>query len=271
MTTIMKQVICIKWGRLYGPEFVNCLYAMVARNISPPFRFVCFCDNPAGIREEVDTFPLPSLNFEVPKTVRGIWPKCRLWNAQLGDLRGPVLFLDLDLVVTGNLDDFFEFGDPDDVVLARNPSNPLERLGQTSVYRFPVGKLKPILDHFATAPQEIAEKYRFEQRYVTQMAPGGVQFWPRQWVRHFRRECRRPFPLNYFQPPRLPDNARIVIFPGGLHPSEAIKGIYYKGDPVRSPRQHILAGFKGKYHKGFLKHFRHYILPTPWVADHWRK
>jgi hypothetical protein len=41
-------------------------------------------------------------------------------------------------------------------MVARNPSNPLEKLGQTSVYRFPVGKLLPLLERFAKSPLEIA-------------------------------------------------------------------------------------------------------------------
>lgn len=265
-----KQVVCIHWGTKFGPVFINRLYAMVARNISPPFRFVCFCDSDAGVRPEVECQPLPELDFELPRTKRGIWPKCRLWSAQLGDLRGPVLFLDLDLVITGNLDPFFAFGERDDIILARNPSNPLERLGQTSIFRFPVGKLKPLLDEFAASPREVAEKYRFEQRFVTRQAPGGVKLWPRGWVRHFRRECRRSFPLNYFLPPRFIPDAKVVIFPGGLLPDDAIRGVYERNDPVRNPLAHILAGLRGKRKKGFIKHLRHYILPTDWVADYWR-
>jgi hypothetical protein len=266
-----KQVICINWGTKYGPPFINRLYAMAARNLTPPFRFVCFCDNPEGIRREVECFPLPELDFEVPSMKRGIWPKCRLWSEKLGDLAGPVLFLDLDLVITGSLDDFFTYGDPEDVIVARNPSNPLERLGQTSVYRFPVGKLHPLLEEFRRAPREVAERYRFEQRFVTRKAPGGVKFWPRGWVRHFRLECRRPFPLNYFRPARLPQGAEIVIFPGGLHPGDAIRGVYEKEDPERTPWEHIKAGFRGERKKSLFKHIRHYILPTPWVAEHWRE
>lgn len=268
--SVAKQVICIHWGTKYGPAFINRLYSMVARNITPPFRFVCFCDNFAGIRREVECKPLPELTFNLPVTVRGIWPKCRLWSGELGDLSGPVLFLDLDLLITGNLDPFFEYGDPDDVILASNPSNPLERLGQTSVYRFPVGKLKPLLDRLAAAPSEIALKYKFEQRYVTRNAPGGIKFWPKGWVRHFRRECRRPFPLNYFLEPRFIPDTRIVIFPGGLLPEDAIRGVYSSEDPVRSPLEHVLAGLRGNRNKGFIKHLRHYILPTSWVGDYWR-
>ena len=136
--------------------------------------------------------------------------------------------MDLDLVVTGPLDDFFAFGDPDEVILARNPNTPLERLGQTSIFRFPVGKLLPLADAFLADPQAVADAYQFEQRYVTREAPGGVSFWPEGWVRHFRFHCARPLPLNFFLPPRLPADARVVIFPGGLLPPHAIAGQWGK-------------------------------------------
>lgn len=268
---MQKQIICINWGTKYGPRYINRLYGMVARNITPPFRFVCFCDNFEGIRPEVDCQPLPGLSFELPKTKKGIWPKSQLWNEKLADLEGPVLFIDLDVVVTGSLDPFFEFGSPDDVILAPNPSNPLERLGQTSVYRFPVGKLKPILDKFAENPQQIAEEYKYEQRYVTRNAPGGIKMWPKYWVAHFRRDCRRTFPLNYFLAPKLTGEMCIVIFPGDLHPDDAINGYYYQDTQIhRTPWEHVKAGLRGERKGGLLKHLRHYILPTKWVEEHWR-
>lgn len=271
--SMIKQIICINWGTKYGPLYINRLYAMVERNITPPFRLVCFCDNEEGIRSEVDCKPLPGLHFDLPKTKKGIWPKSQLWNEKLADLSGPVLFLDLDIVITGNLDAFFEYGEPDDVILAPNPSNPLERLGQTSVYRFPVGKLKPILDKFAENPKDIAESYKYEQRYVTRNAPGGIKLWPRSWVAHFRRHCRRPFPLNYVFPPKLSKSNKIVIFPGDLHPEDAINGVYFRERPVHlSPLEHLKAGLRGDRQRGGLfTHLRHYILPTPWVKDKWRE
>ncbi len=266
-----KQIVCIHWGKKYGPLYINRLYNMVERNITPPFKFVCFCDDDAGVRSEVECHPLPEINFEIPKTKRGIWPKSRLWNKQLADLEGPFLFLDLDLVITGNLDSFFDYGNPDDVILAHNPSNPLERLGQTSVYRAPVGKLAPLLEMFSKDPLQIAEKYKYEQRFVTQNAPGGIKLWPKAWVKHFRRHCRRPFPFNYFLQPKLNKSSKIVIFPGTLGPQDAIEGVYhFRHGPHLSPKQHIQAGLKGERQGSLLSHLRHYILPTHWVREYWK-
>ncbi len=266
-----KQVICINWGRKYGPPYINRLYAMVARNITPPFTFTCFTDNAEGIRAEVRVEPLPPLDVPMPTGTQGIWPKARLWSARLGDLKGPVLFLDLDLVITGPMDDFFTYGDPDRVILARNHSTPFERLGQTSIFRFPVGGLVPLLERFRADPQAVADTYRFEQRFVTREAPGGVDFWPNGWVRHFRGECARPLPLNFFLPPRLPEGTRVVIFPGSLQPPHAAAGHWGKRYPRRSPLEHLRGLFSADRPDPPLRYLRHFILPSDWVAKAWRE
>ncbi|MDU0355905.1 glycosyl transferase [Paraglaciecola aquimarina] len=271
MDNVSKQIICINWGNKYGADYINRLYAMVARNITPPFTFTCFTDNPQGIRQDVRAEPLPYLSFELPKTQKGIWPKCRLWNKTLADLSGPVLFLDLDVVITGNLDCFFSFGKPDDVILARNPSNPLEKLGQTSIYRFPVGKLVPLLDEFAKAPLDVAETYKYEQRYVTRNAPGGVKFWPKPWVLHFRHHCRPTFPLNYVTQAKCPASSKVVIFPGDLNPTDAIQGRYHSDEPIRTRREHLQLLWKKGRNRSIPAHLRHYILPTDWVANLWKE
>ena len=49
-----KLVLCIKWGDMYGPEYVNIMYGMVARNLTGAFRLVCFTDDRTGVRPEVE-------------------------------------------------------------------------------------------------------------------------------------------------------------------------------------------------------------------------
>lgn len=266
----VKQVICIKWGTKYGPEYANRLYGMISRNITPPFRLFCFTDDETGLRPEIETRPLPVFEYEAPKNTLGKWPKSRLWG-DLGDVTGVVLFLDLDVVITGNLDDFFTYGDPDDTIVGLNPSTPFEKMGQTSVYRMRVGKLAALQDIFRADPQAAADKYRFEQRFVTRNAPGGVKFWPKGWLAHFRMHCVPTFPTNYFRVPRLPRDARIVIFPGNLNPPDAVAGKWDVRDPHLSPLDHLRAAFDGRRREKFVKHIRHYIHPTPWVEKLWRE
>ena len=266
-----RQVVCINWGTKYGAPYVNRLYAMVARHLTPPFSVTCFTDSTEGLNPAIRAEPLPPLDVAMPTGTKGIWPKARLWSARLADLKGPVLFMDLDLVVTGSLDDFFSYGAPDEVILARNPNTPLERLGQTSLFRFPVGKLLPLQEKFLADPQGTADTYQFEQRFVTREAPGGVRFWPDRWVRHFRMHCTRTFPLNFFLPPKLPRDARVVIFPGGILPPHAIAGHWGGRYRPLGAGAHLRGLFSADRPDPPLRYLRHFLLPSSWVADAWRE
>jgi len=90
------------------------------------------------------------------------------------------------------------------------------------------------------------------------------------WVCHFRLHCVPFFPLNYFRAPRLPKDARIVIFPGGLHPEHAIAG-GWRRRPGEGGLAHIMGmGKRGKNESPF-SYLRHYMKPAEWVEQHWRE
>lgn len=263
-----KQIICINWGTKYGAPYINRLYQMVKANITPPFRFVAFTDTRDGVHADVDCFDLPEMPGFMPERTIGQWPKSRLWASELGDLEGPFLFIDLDVVITGSLDPFFEYGRPGDVVLARNAAKPFHKLGQTSIYRMPVGALAPLQDIFAADPQGVADAYRFEQHFVTKNAPNGIVFWPKGWVRHFRIECIPRFPLNYFIETKAPSGARVVIFAGGLNPTDAIVGQYNPQTPYLPPVEHIK---RALVQKRPFRAIRQYLKPAIWVKDIWAR
>lgn len=241
---------------------------MVKANITPPFRFVCFTDTRNGVHHDIDCFDLPEMPGFMPKNTIGQWPKSRLWAAELGDMEGAFLFIDLDVVITGSLDPFFEYGAEEDVVLAHNAAKPLHKLGQTSVYRMPVGALAPLQAMFAADPQAVADEYRFEQHFVTKNAPNGIKFWPRKWVAHFRIQCIPRFPFNYFNDPRPPEGSRIVIFAGALNPPDAIKGQYHETTPHLAPLAHLKRAFTAQKK---VKAIRQYVKPATWVKEIWER
>ena len=47
------NVICIKWGTVYDPEYVNKLYSMIKRNTSYSINFYCFTEDPNGLNEDI--------------------------------------------------------------------------------------------------------------------------------------------------------------------------------------------------------------------------
>ena len=56
-------IICMKWGSMYGPEYVNHLREGVSRHLRRPHRFVCFTDDATGLRPDVEVQPLPPLGL----------------------------------------------------------------------------------------------------------------------------------------------------------------------------------------------------------------
>lgn len=242
-----QTVICMKWGTRYGPEFANRLHSMVRRHLAGDLRFVCFTDDRTGLDPGIEAQPLPPI--DLPERVAWTpWRKISLWQYPLGDLEGEVLFLDLDIVVTGPLDDLFAF-QPGAYCVIRNWTQARQRIGNTSVFRFPVGRHTHIFERVAADPEAVLARYRIEQQYIS-AAIEAQAFWPAPWVVSFKHTCLPAWPLNFVVPPRLPGDARIVVFSGRPDPDEALAGQY----PVK-------AEWKRLY-----KHVR----PTRWIAEHWR-
>ena len=63
----MKQIICMKWGSLYGPDYVNKLYNMCNRNITDALRFVCLTDDCSKGLKKIETFPCPKVKYSFAK------------------------------------------------------------------------------------------------------------------------------------------------------------------------------------------------------------
>ncbi len=267
----LKNIICIKWGTVYGPQYVNTLYAMAARNVTGDFKFVCFTDDPTGVCPEVTCLPLPQLGCEIPPDVPGKWPKIALWGKDL-PLTGVALFIDLDSVIVGNIDDYFEYGNPEDVITARNWLNRLGKSAQTSVFRFPVGKHSYMLENLQADSTNVSRKYQYEQNYVTHNVRGGVKFWPEGWTRHFRVHCMGAWPLRYLRPPILPKGAKIITFPGLPGPAAAAEGRWTENGEIRSPKDHLRwVWTQFREGKKWKKHISRYVRKADWIAENWRE
>jgi hypothetical protein len=215
---------------------------------------------------------LPELGCEIPPDVPGKWPKVALWSRDLFGLKGLALFVDLDSVIVDNIDGYFEHGDPNDVITARNWVRLTGHHGQTSVFRFPIGGHPYMLDNLRADPANLSRKYQFEQNYVTAGIRNGVKFWPDPWTKHFGIHCMGPWPLRYVRAPVRPRGAKIITFPGHPKPRDAILGRWSSRTQVRRPLEHLRwVWAKRKTEEKWRKHFSRFVLPTPWVKEHWRE
>lgn len=239
----------MKWGTRYGPEYVNRLYAMARHRTTGPLRFVCLTDGPEGVRAEVECHPCPEIDLPLPQRLWG-WRKLNLFAPpeRLFDLTGDWLYLDLDVVVTGPLDDFFTFRPELGFVVMQNWTQPGKGIGNTSVYRFRVGADAYLLDNLLRDKDRLLREYRNSQTYISRSVKA-LTFWPDAWCILFKTHCVPPWPARFWRSPGLPPTARVVAFPGQPDPHEAVAGHW----PVNNG----------------LKRIYKFIRPAPWIARTW--
>jgi len=246
------NIVCMKWGVRYPVEYVNILFASVTRHLQRPFRFLCLTDDTTGLAPGIDTRGFPPN----PGITQARWPnvfmKLVITADGFADLTGPTLFLDLDLVVLDDIDCFFDYlpGKPciihNWVERRKQILRPRPPIGNSSIFRFDAGRSGYIHDTFVREMRDANDRTKFctEQAFLTH-AMKEPNWWPEEWVRSFKFNCRPIFPLNLFLAPRQPKGAKFLVFHGKPDPHEAVHG-------TRGKRIH------------------HRVLPVPWVAGHWR-
>ncbi len=244
----MINIVCMKWGDLYGPEYVNKLYGMVARNLKGEFRFVCLTDNTHGINPSVECLECPTIDLPLPYCNTG-WRKIALWDETLPGMVGDWLFLDLDVVITGPLDDFFEYRPDVTFMVMQNWTQKGQGIGNTSVFRFRVGSHPYLVERLIPDYRKIIRIHRNEQTYVSRII-SEIGFWPDDWCALFKVQCVPTMPFRWWQTPKLPDGTRVVAFPGSPNPDDAAAGIW----PAKS-------------YKKLYKHIR----PATWINDFWHE
>jgi hypothetical protein len=239
------NVLCIKWGKKYGPEYVNKLHSMVRRHLHRPFRFVCLTDDADGIDPAIEVKPIPMVGFDEfdqrkPWTFGHGWLKLTSFANPLYDLQGRTLFLDLDIVILDSLDPFFD--QPGEFIVIKEWDK-RDGTGNTSCYLYTVGAHADALEHLRNDYPASVAPVRNEQEFITLYLArqGKLSYWPEEWCRSFKRHCLQP---GVIKPPTIPQGARLIAFHGKPNPPDAI------------------AGVSGKWYRR--------VMPTQWVADHWR-
>ena len=244
----MQTIVCMKWGSRYGHEYVNRLYKSIKKHTKRKTELYCFTDDTSNIDKNIICKPLPKISL--PDTISFTpWRKMSLWQYPLYDLKGDILFLDLDLVITGNLDRFFDFR-PGSYCVIENWTQIGKKIGNTSCFKFPVGKYNSIFKKFEKNPEKYWKKYYIEQVYLSAQIRDQY-FWPTEWCKSFKHNLLPNWPFRIWKPAKLPKDTSIVAFTGKPDPDDVVKGQW----PVK----------KSQVYKKIYKQ-----LKTPqWVLDNW--
>lgn len=242
-----QTVICLKWGDRYGPEYVNRLFSMVSRATKRPLRFICITDDVTDLSPGIVTRPMPE--FDLPETFRFKgFRRMFLFKESLNDITGRVLHLDVDLLVTGSIDDLFDYNPQADYIVSENWTQPGAGIGNMSVFRYRIGSQTKIWDRFSADPLGMLEKYTNSQTFCSRTL-GDIAMYPLAWCTGFKNLIPK-WPMNFFiTPNRPPAEARIVAFTGKPDMDEAIRGEWPD--------------------KRTWKKIYKYIRPTDWIKEYW--
>lgn len=224
-------VFCVKSGSKYPSDYANRLHRGVARHLSLRHTFHCLTDNHRGLDVGIEAHALPAPD---PGTC---WNKLHLFARDVAAPGTTILYLDLDVVVTGALDDLVHYRANEDFLGQPDWNRPLWPQFNSSVMRIRAGAHPEVADRFA---REVSagllvrssewdattrgydkvvyrrgwRRFGGDQEWITAaLSPRksvSARAFPRGWIASYKKHGRSS----------LPHGARIVVFHGSPKPHE---------------------------------------------------
>lgn len=190
----------------YTAEYVVRLERMVRQRLDRAFRFVCLTDRPDEVPSEIEAIRVPSFAGRVPDNGVGYWAKVRLFDRSLG-LRGRVLFLDLDTLVTADLAPIVDvpasLALTADALVEERRHLTTDRYGRALVRRFnssvmvwDAGAHDALWDDWSP---DVAQRLSTDQDWIGEQAPSAVGM-PLAW-----------FPRISQVSPPWPAEAKVIL------------------------------------------------------------
>lgn len=221
----MLNVICLKHGTKYGPEYVNNLYNMIERNLTIPHRFVCFTDSAIGLNKNIELILLPN-----SKEYAGWWWKPYVFKAGHFPVGDTNFFIDLDMVIISNIDKLFtynpgQFMGLEDVsrVFKKEPT----KLG-SAVLRWESGQFEKIWTTIKSNPS-LMTSFRGDQDLIWHLCKNEIKFYPNEWIRSYKWEVRtreelvrlnKDWVFNCIRNPEVHPETAILAFHGTPNPHQ---------------------------------------------------
>lgn len=216
----MAVTVCtFLWGNKYGPQDVLFLRAMLKRHLKTEHRFLCMTE-----RERIVSFPSDIERHAIKHPELLAMPGCfaRLhmfdtgWQQARG-IKGKIINLDLDIVITGKLDRLFERDETFVILKGANSKNPCPFNG--SVFMFNAGAHANLWTEFSLEKAKTIKFYQFpdDQGWFWHMLPDAATW-----------QCGMSSGIYAFHKPgwpwhlnnALPPDARMVVFPGAHSPAQ---------------------------------------------------
>lgn len=195
----------------YTAGDVRLLQRMVRQHLTVPHEFVVITDRPELFRDDSEIRAVP---IDWTTHVQGrCFVKLMTFGPHMKAIGERVLVMDLDVIVTGNMDAIVDRYEP--IVLWRNPtrvpwhnpSKPNRPYYNTSIVLHRTGTLTDLWSRFVPTRPIV----RDDQWWVSGLLGDAVPYWDGQdGIYRLAREDTPGSGING----ELPANARVVFFPG---------------------------------------------------------
>jgi hypothetical protein len=237
---VIESVVCWKWSKPgYRSSFdatsVNVLRNQVARHYPHPHRFICVTDDPTGIADGIEVYPIGSRFFDLRNPTWSWGPNCfprlQAFAPEFETVAGKrFVSMDLDTVITGDLTPLWNR--PEDFVIYASVQAGGAYNG--SMFMMDTGCRRKVWDEFdpATSPAiaNAAGNSGSDQGWIQYILGRQEATWTvKDKIFAYRWDCLK---MNRG---RLPKGARMVVFHG-------------KFDPWQRATQ----------------------MQSPWIAEHYR-
>lgn len=226
-------VASVKWGTKYGPEYVNILHNMVKRFLSVPFEFYCLTDDAVGLDERINIIEID------PNALEGWWNKITLFRPGIFPNNSRVLYLDLDIVIVGNLDFLLKSSAPFTILKSWKTKY---LVWNSSVMLFTPSECHHIYERFQKQSKDVIAKYKGDQDWIFECTKDTAHNWADEKIISFKRHCNAlvyprlnrmikkfgslpALPSASCPPP--PEGAAIICFHGRPNPAD-VKDRPYK-------------------------------------------
>lgn len=216
----MINFACVNYGTKYKPTYVQNLYNMVKRHLTVPHKFICFTDQPY-VRKQIKG----DVEFRQFKkhNLKGYWNKLQLFSPS-SKLEGPTLYMDLDVVIKGNIDCFANFGDDETTGVMRDFGQP-DTWYNSSILKFNNKTVSYIWDEYDKDPA-LYQKQQGDQNVITNFVKGKetTKIFPDEWTQSYKwlDRSRTRFHREKWTFEELP-SAKVAIFHGSPNPHESVE------------------------------------------------
>jgi hypothetical protein len=185
--------------------------------LKQPFRFVLMteADRQIALPAGVERYPIKDMHLT---KIRGCFARLRMFDRfwqEAYKIDDRIVNLDLDVVITGPLDDVFDRKEPIVLLHGANAANPCPY--NNSVFMFQAGAHQELWDEFTLAAVAYIEKYEFPDDQGW--------FWhklkdPAVWRVGSHSGIYAFHKPGWPSGEALPSDAKMVVFPGHRDPSQ---------------------------------------------------